>query len=100
MCSVCTVGARVTLGSDGTCVQARIGLNGAGPIPLRARRAEAALLGRKPGAEPDAVAEAADLAAADSEPVGDVDGSADYKRKIGPGLRPPDCPASAQRCAP
>jgi carbon-monoxide dehydrogenase medium subunit len=80
--SIVGVGVRLTLGSDGKCVQARIGLNGAGPIPLRARRAEAALLGRNAAADHDAVAEAAELAAAESEPVGDVDGSADYKRKM------------------
>lgn len=80
--SIVGVGVRLTLGSDGTCVQARIGLNGAGPIPLRPRQAEAALVGRKLDAEPDALAEAADLAAAESEPVGDIDGSAEYKRKM------------------
>jgi CO/xanthine dehydrogenase FAD-binding subunit len=32
--------------------------------------------------EPDAIEAATDLAAAESDPVGDIDGSAEYKRKM------------------
>ncbi len=74
------MGARLTLAPDGTCAEARIGLNGAGPTPLRARRAEAALVGTRPGEE--AFAAAAAEASAESDPVGDLDGSAEYKRKM------------------
>jgi carbon-monoxide dehydrogenase medium subunit len=74
------VGARLTLAEDGSCAEARIGLNGAGPTPLRARRAEAALRGVQPTEE--AFAEAARLAAEESDPVADLDGSAEYKRKM------------------
>jgi carbon-monoxide dehydrogenase medium subunit len=80
--SIVGVAARVVLGPDGTCSDARIGLNGAGPTPLRARRAEAALWGRRLASEPDAIDSAADLAAAESDPMADIDGSAEYKRKM------------------
>jgi carbon-monoxide dehydrogenase medium subunit len=80
--SIVGVGARVVLAADGTCSEARIGLNGAGDIPLRARRAEDALWGRRLLSEPDAIDAAAELAAADSDPVTDIDGSAEYKRKM------------------
>lgn len=78
--SIVGVGARVTLGPDGRCAEARIGLNGAGPAPLRARQAEAALQGTT--LDEGALAEAGRLAAAESDPVSDLDGSADYKRKM------------------
>jgi carbon-monoxide dehydrogenase medium subunit len=80
--SIVGVAVRVALASDATCADARIGLNGAGPTPLRARRAETVLWGRNLLSDAEAIAEAADLAAADSEPVGDIDGSAEYKRKM------------------
>ena len=80
--SIVGVGARVVLAADGTCSEARIGLNGAGPIPVRAHRAEAALWGRRLASDSDAIDTAAEAAAADSEPVGDIDGSAEYKRKM------------------
>jgi aerobic carbon-monoxide dehydrogenase medium subunit len=78
--SIVGIGARVTLGADGTCVEARIGLNGAGPTPLRARRAEAALKGVQ--LTDAAIAEAARQAEEESEPVSDLDGSAEYKRRM------------------
>ncbi len=78
--SIVGAGARVTLAADGTCAEARIGLNGAGPTPLRARRAEAVLRGAR--LDEAAVAEAAHLAAEESDPVPDLDGSAEYKRKM------------------
>lgn len=78
--SIVGAGARVTLAADGACAEARIGLNGAGPTPLRARRAEAALRGAR--LDEAAIAEAARLAAEESDPVPDLDGSAEYKRKM------------------
>jgi aerobic carbon-monoxide dehydrogenase medium subunit len=80
--SIIGVGVRLVLGADGTCSDARIGLNGAADKPLRAKRAEAALWGHHLDSEPEAIEAAADLAAADSDPVDDIDGSADYKRKM------------------
>jgi aerobic carbon-monoxide dehydrogenase medium subunit len=80
--SIVGVGVRLVLVADGTCSEARVGLNGAGPTALRARRAEAALWGHRPTSEPDVIDTAAELAAADSDPIGDIDGSAEYKRKM------------------
>ena len=80
--SIVGAGVRLVLGADGTCSDARIGLNGAADRPLRAKRAEAALWGHHLDSEPEAIEAAADLAAADSDPVDDIDGSADYKRKM------------------
>src|SRR5207302_6398441 len=80
--SIVGAGVRLVLGADGTCSNARIGLNGAADRPLRAKRAEAALWGHHLDSEPEAIEAAADLAAADSDPVDDIDGCADYKRKV------------------
>jgi aerobic carbon-monoxide dehydrogenase medium subunit len=80
--SIVGVGVRLVLVADGTCSEARIGVNGAGETPLRARRAEAALRGQRLASDPATIDAAADLAAADSDPIGDIDGSAEYKRKM------------------
>jgi carbon-monoxide dehydrogenase medium subunit len=47
---------------------------------LRARQAEEILRGKP--LDPGIVAEAAHRAAEESDPVGDLDGSAEYKRKM------------------
>jgi carbon-monoxide dehydrogenase medium subunit len=80
--SVVGVAVRIALASDGTCSDARIGVNGAGATPLRARNSEGMLWGRHLGSDSDAIDQAAATAAADSDPVGDIDGSAEYKRKM------------------
>jgi carbon-monoxide dehydrogenase medium subunit len=62
------------------CEEVRLALGGAGPVPLRARRAEAALRG-----EPltdGAIRAAADAAAAEADPLSDLMGSADYRREM------------------
>ena len=62
------------------CDEVRLALGGAGPVPLRARRAEAALRG-----EPltdGAIRAAADAAAAEADPLSDLMGSADYRREM------------------
>ena len=59
---------------------ARIALGGAGPVPLRARDAERSLLGRR--VDDAAVREAAALAAAATDPMSDLRGSAEYKRAM------------------
>jgi aerobic carbon-monoxide dehydrogenase medium subunit len=74
------VAARVLLGEDGTVVEARIGLNGAANRTLRATEAEAVLTGARPDA--DLLRRAAEAAAAQSQPIADVDGSIDYKRRM------------------
>jgi carbon-monoxide dehydrogenase medium subunit len=74
------VAAIVSLDESGRCARARIALCGAGPTPIRARDAEASLRGE---ALVDSIVEAAAArAAAETDPHGDVHGSADYRRKM------------------
>jgi CO/xanthine dehydrogenase FAD-binding subunit len=74
------VAVQVDLQPDGRCQQVRIGLNGAAPTAIRARRAEAILAGQQ--LTPEVVADAAAVAATECDPAGDVDGSAAYKRRL------------------
>ena len=60
-CSVLSAAAMVVWDDGGLCLQARIAIGAAAPRPVRAREAEAALLGRPLDA--DVIAEAAHLAA-------------------------------------
>ena len=73
--------AAVHLRLDGSTVSAaRIGLTNVSPVPMRATKAEAALVGRKATEE---AFEAAGRAAADEcDPSTDLRGSIDYKRDI------------------
>jgi aerobic carbon-monoxide dehydrogenase medium subunit len=74
------VASVVTLDSAGACKEARLGLAGVGPTPLRATKAEEALEGRRP--TDDVVEEAAERAAEMSAPASDIRGSSDYKREM------------------
>jgi carbon-monoxide dehydrogenase medium subunit len=74
------VAARVVLADDGTVAEARIGLNGAANRTLRATEAEAVLAGQRPDAA--LLHRAADAAAAQSQPIADVDGTVGYKRRM------------------
>ena len=74
------VAAQVTLAEDGTLERVGIGLTNVGPTAIRARRAEAHLLGKHPL---DAVlAEAGRIAAGEASPVADRRGSEAYKRDL------------------
>ncbi|MGH9117724.1 MAG: FAD binding domain-containing protein [Acidimicrobiales bacterium] len=73
-------GVRLVVGGDGTISDARIGLNGAANRTLRATEAESVLVGEAPTVELLAAAGAA--AARQSDPLDDIDGSADYKRRV------------------
>ncbi len=76
-----TVGVAVQLSlDDGRVGEAGIALTAVGPTNVRAREAEEALVGAEPTEE--AFAEAARRAAAASDPMTDVRGSADYKRHV------------------
>ena len=75
-----SVAAVVATGPDGTCTYARIAIGGAGPVPLRAHRAEASLVGRR--IDEAAIKDAAALAAAVTDPIADLRGSAAYKRAM------------------
>lgn len=74
------VAALLVLDGAGQCQDARIALGGAAPTPIRARRAEAVLLGVP--AREEVVRAAADTAAAEAAPLGDLVGSADYRREM------------------
>lgn len=73
------VAAQITLDGD-TCQSIGIGLTNVGATPIRATRAEAALLG-KPADEKN-IQEAARIAAEEAEPEADLRGPADYKRSL------------------
>jgi CO/xanthine dehydrogenase FAD-binding subunit len=77
--SVVTVAARV-VEDGGKITDARLALNGVGPFPMRARRAEQALIGNQMTDE--VIREAARLAAEESEPFTDAIASADYRRRM------------------
>jgi len=75
-----SVAAVIATDSGGACTHTRIALGGAGPIPLRARDAEAFLVGRR--LDNASIREAAALAAAATDPIADLRGSAAYKRAM------------------
>jgi carbon-monoxide dehydrogenase medium subunit len=64
----------------GTITEARIGLTGVGPTPVRAADAERLLVGRAP-AEPLWV-EAAEAVRAAVAPDGDIHASAEYRKHV------------------
>ena len=74
------VAVQLTLGDGGTCVRVGIGLTNVGPTPIKARRAEALLQGRRP--DDAAIREAARAAADESDPSEDLRGSVAYKRDL------------------
>src|SRR5262245_47888744 len=74
------VAALVTLDEAGRTAQARLALCGAGPTPVRARQAEQALAGERP--EGRVLDEAAELAAAATDPPSDVHASAAFRKKL------------------
>ncbi len=77
---MCGVAAVVTLDGDGAVAQARIALCGVHRVPMRAAEAEGSLRGRRPS--DTALREAAALAAAATDPVGDCHGSAAFRRHL------------------
>ncbi|WHZ10193.1 MAG: Xanthine dehydrogenase, FAD binding subunit [Burkholderiaceae bacterium] len=74
------VAVRVTLGDDGAVTDLAVVLAAVAPTPLRAAQAEAVLRGRQP--TPQQLAAAAQTASEEARPIGDVRGSADYRRDM------------------
>jgi carbon-monoxide dehydrogenase medium subunit len=74
------VAAQVTLNADGTCARAGIGLTNVGSTPIKAKKAEAALVGKRLDAE--TIKRAAQLAAEAAEPTADLRGSVEYKKDM------------------
>jgi CO/xanthine dehydrogenase FAD-binding subunit len=62
------------------CINARIGLGGAGSTPIRARKAEAVLKGKK--ITDDLLAEAGRTASEETNPTTGIEASAEYKREL------------------
>jgi CO/xanthine dehydrogenase FAD-binding subunit len=78
--AVVAVAARVVMETDGTLVDARIALGAAGPHPLRARQAEAALIGKP--FDTSSIAAAAAAAQAECDPPTDALASSWYRRRM------------------
>jgi carbon-monoxide dehydrogenase medium subunit len=80
-CNIVNVSSFLELDENGErIVKARIALGSVGPTPLRARKAEKALIGEKPEAE--AFKRAADAAMLECTPILDFRGSAEYRRDM------------------
>jgi len=71
--------AQLTL-ADGVISDARLAFSGVADVPVRATAAEELLIGQQPAAEPFEAA--AQTAAADLDPPGDLHGSPEYRKKI------------------
>ena len=78
--AIAGVAAYITLDITGNVTYAGIGLTNVGQTPIKARDAEQALLGRP--LNDASVHQAADLAAAASQPISDSRGPAEYKRDM------------------
>ncbi len=77
--AISAVAVNLTMNGD-TCAAARIGLTNVNSVPMRAKKAEQALVGKK---LTDEVIEAAGkAAAAECDPSADLRGSVEYKRDI------------------
>jgi carbon-monoxide dehydrogenase medium subunit len=75
------VAVRLTLaGDDQTVEAARVVLGCVGATPVRARRAESLMAGKK--LAPEWAMEAARLASTECSPTSDLRGSEDYKRAV------------------
>jgi carbon-monoxide dehydrogenase medium subunit len=74
------VGVQIALADGGTCARAGIGLTNVGATPIKARRAEALLQGRR--IDDAAIREASRQAAEESDPSEDLRGSVVYKRDL------------------
>ena len=78
--AIAGVAAYITLDTNGTVTYAGIGLTNVGQAPIKARNAEQALLGKP--LNDASIHQAADLAAAASQPISDTRGPAEYKRDM------------------
>jgi carbon-monoxide dehydrogenase medium subunit len=74
------VAVQLTLDDKGAVQKAGIGLTNVGATPLKAKKAEDFLRGKKPDAA--TIAQAAQLAADDAQPSSDLRGPAEYKKGL------------------
>jgi carbon-monoxide dehydrogenase medium subunit len=88
------VAVQVTLGADGVCARAGIGLTNVGATPIKA---EVALAGKR--LDEAAIRQAAEAAAAQSQPSADLRGSVEYKHDLVRVLTARALRAAAERAA-
>ena len=74
------VASQLTLDSSGTCQQVGVGLTNVGPTPVKARKAESFLRGKKP--DEGNIRQAAQLASDEARPSSDLRGPAEYKKGL------------------
>jgi carbon-monoxide dehydrogenase medium subunit len=74
------VAARLVLGGNGVCEDARVVLGAVAPTPIRARKAEEMLVGGKPSEK--MFDEAAKVAASEAAPISDLRATAEYRREM------------------
>lgn len=74
------VAVQVSLGGDGICERVGIGLTNVGPTPIKAKKAEAFLKGKR--LDEGVIKQAAQLASEESQPTSDLRGPAEYKRDL------------------
>jgi xanthine dehydrogenase small subunit len=72
--------AAFELEADGRVMRARISAGGVAPVPLLLAKASAFLAGK--AMDLDTALEASRIAASEASPIGDVRGSADYRRRL------------------
>jgi len=74
------VAVSITLGSKGSCQDARIALSNCSSVPLRAKKAEKVLIGKTLN---DALLiEAGEVASSEADPPADVHGSVEYRQEM------------------
>ena len=78
--AIAAVATQITLDDKGNCSRVGIGLTNAGLTPVRARKAEQFLQGKKP--DENNIKEASKLASQDAEPRADFRGNEDYKKDL------------------
>jgi carbon-monoxide dehydrogenase medium subunit len=74
------VAVQVTLDENGACQKVGMGLTNVGATPIKARKAEDFLRGKK--LDDAAIAQAAQLAAEEAEPSADLRGPVEYKKGL------------------
>ena len=79
-CALVGVAAALTLGGDGGICEARMAMASCGPVPLRARNAEAFLRGGP--LDEKRLREAARLTAGETSPISDMRACADYRKEM------------------
>lgn len=67
---------------DGAVQDSKVVVGSVNPVPARSSTAEASLVGADQGSIEERLHEAAEVAAAECDPIDDADGDADYKRQL------------------